>query len=218
MTTPATQATNIRAPLTVDPAPSLAGPGDIDPWQGGVVALDGQAWQRVLGDELRRARLQRGWTRRQLYVWMDAAVSVPTLAAYELGKRSCSTVRLAQLCDTLGCSPEVLLANVWARMVGPVAAGTFAVDLTRLVADPALPSALAPLRRWAQLRLAQSGSRAQLFLDWRPLERLALLCRLDAVELYRALRPYTSRPAVGRVDEPDAGVGHHVARHDHEFS
>ncbi|MDQ7805017.1 helix-turn-helix domain-containing protein [Amycolatopsis sp. A133] len=154
--------------------------------------IDGEEYQRVLGDELRKLRRSRGWTRKELNQHLQSEISLQTLATYELGTRQCSVVRLVELCVAMDELPQDLLAKVH-RRVFVDEPGRVRVDLRKLVAD-ASPDLL-PLRRWAEDRLRhaveQGGS--EIALDLPALERMAELCRLPTVDLIAHLRRYTSR-------------------------
>lgn len=158
--------------------------------------IDAAAVQRVLGDELRRVRKQRGWTRRELRHHLGSTVSLQTLATYELGTRQCSVVRLVELCVAMDVLPQDLLARVHDRVFSNERPGQIRVDLARVVNDQ--QPELLPLRRWAQDRLGQleQGASPEIHLDLPALERMAELCGIDTVELISRLRRLSgpSRP------------------------
>ncbi|MFE3173312.1 helix-turn-helix domain-containing protein [Amycolatopsis sp. NPDC059090] len=116
--------------------------------------IDAEHYQRVLGDELRKLRRGRGWTRKELNAHLQSEISLQTLATYELGTRQCSVVRLVELCVAMDELPQDLLAKVHSR-VFTEEPGRVRVDLRRVVAE-AGPE-LTPLRRWAEGRLRQNG-------------------------------------------------------------
>ena len=132
--------------------------------------IDNDAYQRILGEELRKLRTERGWTRKELGERLQSGISLQTLATYELGTRQCSVVRLAELCLALGELPQNLLVRV---------------DLADVVSDD--QPELLPLRRWARGRLAAGGSSDVRF-DRATLEQLASLCDLRTDELLTRLR------------------------------
>ncbi|MGH3950246.1 MAG: helix-turn-helix domain-containing protein, partial [Pseudonocardiaceae bacterium] len=80
--------------------------------------FDVETYQRVLGDELRKARKRRGWTRKELNNNLQSDISLQTLATYELGTRQCSVVRLAEICTAMGEQPQEVLARVHTRVFG----------------------------------------------------------------------------------------------------
>lgn len=148
---------------------------------------------RALGDELRRLRTGRGWTRKQLRAHLPDEVSLQTLATYEQGIRAVSVDRLTQLCEALGTRPAALLAAV-DRLVYD-SADIVTVDL-RALAATTRPS-LSTARQWASARLASQGTTvtapvAELTTD--ALARLAELCALNSDELITELRPHTHIP------------------------
>lgn len=150
--------------------------------------LDTATYQRVLGDELRRLRKQRGWTRRDLNRRLQSDISLQTLATYELGTRQCSVVRLVELCLALGEVPHDLLARVHQRVFSDSPVGRIRVDLRQVVRDT--QPELLPLRRWAKGKLAEINGQqaAEVSLDISALERMAELCNLETVELIARLR------------------------------
>jgi transcriptional regulator with XRE-family HTH domain len=151
------------------------------------VQIDPTTYQRVLGDELRKLRKQRGWTRKMLQSKLQTEVSLQTLATYELGTRQCSVVRLAEICLALDALPHDLLAKVHSRIFSEAPAQYIRLDLARIV-DDTQPELL-PLRRWAGDRLRSIGTRsAEVQLDLPALEQMAELCGIDTIDLLSRLR------------------------------
>jgi transcriptional regulator with XRE-family HTH domain len=153
------------------------------------VRLDTANYQRVLGDELRRLRKQRGWTRRDLNRRLQSDISLQTLATYELGTRQCSVVRLVEICLALEEVPHELMARVHQRVFSDSPVGRIRIDL-RKVARDTRPELL-PLRRWAKGKLSEGNGihqTADVSLDISALERMAELCGLETVELIARLR------------------------------
>jgi transcriptional regulator with XRE-family HTH domain len=152
------------------------------------VHIDAASYQRVLGDELRRVRKQRGWTRKDLQHRLDNDISLQTLATYELGTRQCSVVRLAELCLAMDVLPHDVLARVHDRVFSDERPGHLRVNLARVVGDT--QPELGPLRRWATDRLHQApaGQAPEIHLDLAALEQMAELCGLDTVDLISRLR------------------------------
>lgn len=151
--------------------------------------LDTATYQRVLGDELRRLRKQRGWTRRDLNRRLQSDISLQTLATYELGTRQCSVVRLVEICLALDEVPHDLMARVHQRVFSDSPVGRIRLDLNKIVRDT--QPELLPLRRWAKGRLAEHNGTpgpADVSLDISALERMAELCGLETVELIARLR------------------------------
>jgi transcriptional regulator with XRE-family HTH domain len=152
------------------------------------VHIDAAGYQRVLGDELRRVRKQRGWTRKELQQRLDNDISLQTLATYELGTRQCSVVRLAELCVAMNVLPHDVLARVHDRVFSDERPGHIRVDLATVVSDT--QPELLPLRRWATDRLHQApaGQSPEIHLDLAALEQMAELCGLATVDLISKLR------------------------------
>ncbi len=151
--------------------------------------LDTANYQRVLGDELRRLRKQRGWTRRDLNRRLQSDISLQTLATYELGTRQCSVVRLVEICLALDEVPHELMARVHQRVFSDSPVGRIRIDLHKVVRDS--QPELLPLRRWAKGRIAELNGTpgpADVSLDISALERMAELCGLETVELIARLR------------------------------
>ncbi|MFE0022663.1 helix-turn-helix transcriptional regulator [Amycolatopsis sp. NPDC059021] len=149
--------------------------------------IDAEDYQRILGDELRKLRRRRGWTRKELNQHLQSEISLQTLATYELGTRQCSVVRLVELCVAMDELPQDLLAKVH-RRVFVEEPGRVRIDLREVVSN-ARPELL-PLRRWAEGRLRQTGENgaAEVALDLPALETMAELCQMPTVDLIAALR------------------------------
>jgi transcriptional regulator with XRE-family HTH domain len=152
------------------------------------VRLDIGTYQRVLGDEIRRLRKQRGWTRKDLNNRLQSEISLQTLATYELGTRQCSVVRFVEICMALDELPHELLARVHERVFTDAPVGRIRIDLRTVVRDR--QPELLPLRRWAMGRLADDSGHhsAEVHLDIAALERMAELCGMDTLELIKRLR------------------------------
>lgn len=150
---------------------------------------------QVLGHELRAARKQRGWTRKQMRAHLaesaDAEndeVSLQTLATYELGTRRISVQRLVELCAVLGQPPDQLLLRAITGAFGADTDDRVEVDLSTLArtADPRLTH----LRRWAAVRVRQrpAGLPPVEELEGHALSALAALAGTTGNELAHALR------------------------------
>ncbi|OZM73894.1 XRE family transcriptional regulator [Amycolatopsis antarctica] len=145
--------------------------------------IDGEAYQRVLGEELRKLRRKRGWTRKDLNDRLQSEISLQTLATYELGTRHCSVVRLVELCVAMEELPQNLLARVHRRVFADEP-GRVRLDLPRIVADD--QPELIPLRRWAADRLT-TATVPELQVELGALDWMAELCGLPANDLLARL-------------------------------
>lgn len=154
--------------------------------QGMLMRIDVRSYQRVLGEELRKVRQRRRWTRSELHRKLQTPISLQTLATYEQGTRQLTVVRLAEICLALGEPPHDVLARVHARQVGTTP-NRVTVDLRAVVA--VAEPGLAPLRRWAQARLHQrdNGTHTVHF-DLAAVGLLAQLCGVAPTELIERLR------------------------------
>ncbi|KAA9161364.1 helix-turn-helix domain-containing protein [Amycolatopsis acidicola] len=163
--------------------------------------IDSDVYQRVLGEELRKLRRRRGWTRKELNQHLQSDISLQTLATYELGTRQCSVVRLVELCLAMDELPQDLLARVH-RRVFTDEPGKVRLDLARIVADR--QHELLPLRRWADGRMRQATGTTEVQLDRPALERMAELCGLEVADLLTRLRSMAA-PAAGSLDPGGGG-------------
>ena len=148
------------------------------------VRIDSDVYQRVLGEELRKLRRRRGWTRKELNQHLQSDISLQTLATYELGTRQCSVVRLVELCLAMDELPQDLLGRVHRRVFADEP-GKVRLDLAAIVADR--EPELLPLRRWAADRLRQPGTPREVQLDQPAVERMAELCGIPAGDLLARL-------------------------------
>lgn len=147
-----------------------------------------RAFLRAFGEELRQARKERGWTRKDLQARLVSEVSVYTITTYEDGTRQCPVLRLLELADALGTSAPDILARALERIGARDEPLPFLkLDLGAVAKDH---NKLKPLRRWAECRLNEDppGQRAVIQLDLPALESLAEVCGLDTVDLIRQLR------------------------------
>jgi transcriptional regulator with XRE-family HTH domain len=153
--------------------------------------IDTAAYQRVLGDEIRSLRKQRGWTRKELNKRLQTEISLQTLATYELGTRQCSVVRLVEICHALDVPAHEVLARVHERFFGDSPSGHLTLNLASVAATD--NPRLVPLRRWAAGRLhaLPPGASSEVHLDLPALENMAQLCQLQTLELIRILRDLT---------------------------
>lgn len=151
--------------------------------------IDVVTYQRVLGEEIRKLRKRRGWTRKELNQHLQSDISLQTLATYELGTRQCSVVRLVEICLALDELPQELLSRVHERVFSETPTGRVRLDLVAIVGDQ--QPELQPLRRWAQDKLTQQTpihDNPEIHLDIAALEHMAQLCGLDTVDLIGRLR------------------------------
>jgi hypothetical protein len=140
----------------------------------------------ILGDELRQARRQLRWSRKELRGRLAHRVSLPALASYELGTRQCSVSRFVEICDALETTAPELLACALRRRASTTHADGLHVDLRPVIGDNSRK--LCAFRRWAEHRLATSlGNDAGVHLAAPTVERLAELCGVTTPDLVATL-------------------------------
>jgi transcriptional regulator with XRE-family HTH domain len=154
------------------------------------VIIDSQRCSRLLGVELRRLRLEHGWTRDELVRLTGLDIAMQTLATYEIGTRVMPVPRLFDVADALGVLPQELVTTVHNHLF-PERTGTLHVDLHALAHDPR--PQLAPARRWAASRLRSAHRRAAgtVLVDSAALIQLARVCGLPPGQLRAALQNLT---------------------------
>jgi transcriptional regulator with XRE-family HTH domain len=149
------------------------------------------AYDRTLGNVLRKRRQAMGWTRKdvraQFKERLGRTVSTQTLATYEYGSRHMLVATLREHALVYRTEPHLILAEVDRHFV--TQAADVVVDLYRLArcTDPDL----APARGWARTQAGSLGMNAghttarELTVD--ALTDLAILCRLDVPALLAKL-------------------------------
>ncbi|MCP2164943.1 helix-turn-helix domain-containing protein [Goodfellowiella coeruleoviolacea] len=173
--------------------------------------IDTVSYQRALGEELRRLRKQRGWTRKELNRRLQTEISLQTLATYELGTRQCSVVRLVEICNALDVPAHEVLARVHDRVLGGLTNRRVRINLIRMASDGG--NDLLPLRRWAadQLDRLAPGTSPEVHLDLPALRFMAELCRMPTGDLVRRLQEINSpTPVGGAAPLYGRAVGHAV--------
>lgn len=145
--------------------------------------IDAAFYQKVLGDEIRLLRKNRGLTRKQLRARLQDEASLQTFATYELGTRACSVVRFVEICLALNELPHEVLARVHERLYG--GDEFIAVDLHKVMKTE--QPELEPLRRWARTQ-STPGARRIVRLTFSALSEMARLCGVEPVGLIGMLR------------------------------
>jgi transcriptional regulator with XRE-family HTH domain len=113
--------------------------------------------QRAIGEELRIAREQRGWSRIQLISRIPSGIGDRTLLSYEHGTRSIQMLRFAELCHALGISMAGLLTMALQRAQIYLENERLLVDLPALI-DGENPT-FRPLIQWARNKLVRQTTR-----------------------------------------------------------
>ncbi|SFQ29212.1 helix-turn-helix domain-containing protein [Amycolatopsis rubida] len=183
-----------------DDAVSLLGhrPGTL-----AVLAEDAELYNLVLGDELRKRRTGRKWTRKNMLDQPGVEVALQTLTSYEQGTRQATVHRLVELCAAMDVLPQDLLASVQLRILGREP-GRLRVRLPVLAAsdDPGL----APMARWAAAMLRHPGHPLEVDLEPVAIEPMAELCGLGPADLVARLSALDPRPAREKATAPDVAA------------
>lgn len=110
---------------------------------------------RALGDELRRAREARGWSRALFVKRLPSQIGDRTLLAYEHGLRQLTVLRLLELSEALEVPASVIVAQALQRARLYLHNITVRVDLRHLLQDNNMH--YRPLFSWARNRLNDSA-------------------------------------------------------------
>jgi transcriptional regulator with XRE-family HTH domain len=143
---------------------------------------------RAIGEELRRARDNLGWSRPELVRRMASDVPVNTYACYEQGIRQCSIPRLVEICQTLGVAAPELLGLALQRAEADLRTHGVQVDLHKVVDDD--QDRLQPLRQWAVNRLQADPSGRVVRLEWSLVQELAVFFGLTGPDLMNRLKGF----------------------------
>jgi transcriptional regulator with XRE-family HTH domain len=114
----------------------------------------GSAIARALGEELRRTREARGWSRGHLVRQLPSGIGDRTLLSYEHGARQISVLRLIELAQTLGVPASVLVSDALQRARLHLHNVVLRVDLRQLLQDDNIN--YRPMFQWARNRLNES--------------------------------------------------------------
>jgi transcriptional regulator with XRE-family HTH domain len=109
------------------------------------------AISKALGDELRRVREARGWSRGQMIARLPSGIGERTLLAYEHGLRQLTVIRLVELTETLGFPGPTLLAQALQRAEIELENLALHVDLRMVIAHR--NNKFRPMIPWARNKL-----------------------------------------------------------------
>jgi transcriptional regulator with XRE-family HTH domain len=107
-----------------------------------------QTISRALGEELRRTREARGWSRGQLVERLPSGIGERTLLAYEHGARHLAVLRLIEIGHTLDVDAPTLLTRGLQRARIHVESLPLQVDLHALLRDG--NGTFRPMAQWAR--------------------------------------------------------------------
>jgi transcriptional regulator with XRE-family HTH domain len=115
--------------------------------------VTGKTIAKALGEELRRARETKGWSRAQFVSLLPSGIGERTLLAYEHGIRQLTVIRLVELCDALGVTPPGTLTLALQKAEVYLQNLELQVDLRLLLADHG--NKFRSIFPWARNRLTE---------------------------------------------------------------
>jgi transcriptional regulator with XRE-family HTH domain len=121
----------------------MSDPVDVD-------SVSSRTFARALGEELRRVREARGWTRLELVEQLPSQIGDRTLLSYEHGVRQLSAFRLVELCQALNCEAPTVLTRGLQRARLYMENQPLQLDLYALLRDARKSGTFRPLVQWAR--------------------------------------------------------------------
>lgn len=109
---------------------------------------------RAIGEELRRAREEKGWSRGHLVTRLPSGIGERTLLSYEHGARQLTVLRLIEICRGLGVAPPTLLNQALQRARIHLQNLVLQIDLNDLLNDE--NEKFRPMFQWARNRLSEN--------------------------------------------------------------
>ncbi len=113
-----------------------------------------KAFARAVGEEIRRAREEKGWSRAQLVAKLPSGIGDRTLLSYEHGTRQLTVLRLHEICRILGVSAPVLLSRALQRARIQLQNLVLHIDLRALLDDKS--DRFRPMFQWARNKLNEN--------------------------------------------------------------
>ena len=110
-----------------------------------------RAISRAVGEELRRAREAKGWSRAQLVGMLPSGIGDRTLLSYEHGTRHLTVLRLVELSRALGVASPGLLNQAMQRSRLHLQNLALQVDVRQMLDDGS--DTFRPMRQWALNKL-----------------------------------------------------------------
>lgn len=110
-----------------------------------------KAISRAVGEEMRRAREAKGWTRAQLVARLPSGIGDRTLLSYEHGTRHLTLLRFVEVCGVLGEAAPQLLDQALRRARVQLENLVLRVDVRQVEAQR--DQRFMPLVRWARTKL-----------------------------------------------------------------
>lgn len=147
-----------------------------------------RALAQILGQELRRARESRGFTRAELVAQMPSGIGDRTLLSYEHGTRTLSVARFIEICRALGVAATEILHSALEK-ARDLRAFSIKVDLKAVLRDER--TEFDPVRRWARNRLEGDDPSALVLLPPAAVRELATVFGITHVALATYLIEFT---------------------------
>lgn len=110
-----------------------------------------QAVAKALGEELRRAREARDWSRAHFVATLPSGIGDRTLLSYEHGIRDMTVIRFLELCVGLGADPLDILGFSLRRAKVLLENMELTVDLRAVLASQ--NPVFRPMHQWARNKL-----------------------------------------------------------------
>ncbi|MFL6118208.1 helix-turn-helix domain-containing protein [Actinophytocola sp.] len=149
---------------------------------------------RAVGEELRRVREARGWSRAQFVKRLPSKIGDRTLLAYEHGLRQLTLCRLTELTVGLEVDPATVVARGLQRARLHLDRLTLHIDLRALLDhDGAGRGKFRPMIQWARNALNESP-RGIAEIDAKVVRNLALFAGCPHDELAEYLAQFTPSP------------------------
>lgn len=109
---------------------------------------------RAVGEELRRAREEKGWSRAQLVARLPSGIGDRTLLSYEHGTRHLTVLRLIELCQELDIAAATLLNQALQRARIYLQNLVLHINLRELLDDDS--DTFRPMFQWARNKLTEN--------------------------------------------------------------
>ncbi len=156
---------------------------------------------RAVGEELRRVREARGWSRTQLVKRLPSGIGDPTLLSYEHGVRPLTLTRLTELAKALEVEPATIVTRGVQRARLLLDRALLHVDLRALLNHDGLGRGkFRPMNQWARNALNENP-RGVVEVDAKVVRHLALFTGCSHQELAEYLAKFTPPP--GDIDDTE---------------
>lgn len=156
---------------------------------------------KAVGDELRRVREARGWSRAHFVKRLPSRIGDRTLLAYEHGLRQLTLCRLTELAVSLEVDPATVVARGFQRAQLHLTHLTLHVDLRALLDhDGAGRSKFRPMIQWARNTLNENPH-GTVEIAPTVVQHLALFAGCSHQELAEYLAQFTPSPGDTEAEE-----------------